>query len=225
MPLFGSKKHANEGVTGPGTTGGFGHNDNVNYTGTGSGMGHSQPGGAMNNSNQMGYSGQPELQPGTVGNSMGGPMAAQMGGHGPMPRSQMNADPYTSGGTGPHTLGQNDRAHIPPTNQLDGSHGGLPRGSGGSASGQRLTGKIESAIGSAVGSSALKAKGEMKQHEANAVKMQGAELAEAERLEREALMRRERAVGHAGAHPANSSLGGGHMGQGPAGTGPFNNNM
>lgn len=90
-------------------------------------------------------------------------MAAQMGGHGPIPSSQINADPYMSSGTGAHTLGQNDRAHIPPTNQLDASHGGLPRGSGGSASGQRLTGKIESAIGSAVGSSALKAKGEMKQ--------------------------------------------------------------
>lgn len=32
--------------------------------------------------------------------------------------------------------------------------------------------------------------------EANAIKLQSSELAEAERLEREAMMRRERAVGH-----------------------------
>ncbi|KAJ3509707.1 hypothetical protein NLJ89_g5073 [Agrocybe chaxingu] len=74
--------------------------------------------------------------------------------------------------------------------------------------GQRLTGKVESAIGNLVGSSALKSKGLQKEHEANAVKLQGRELAEAERLEREAMMRRERAVAH-GAHPANATLGAG----------------
>lgn len=73
-----------------------------------------------------------------------------------------------------------------------------------------MTGKVESALGSMVGSSALKAKGLQKEQEANAVKLQGRELAEAERLEKEALMRRERAVGH-GAHPANSQLGAGSV--------------
>lgn len=43
--------------------------------------------------------------------------------------------------------------------------------------------------------------------EAQAYKVQGAELAEAERHEREALMRRERAVAH-GAHPDHRHLGG-----------------
>lgn len=35
-----------------------------------------------------------------------------------------------------------------------------------------------------------------KEREANALNLQSSELAEAERLEREAVMRRERAVGH-----------------------------
>jgi hypothetical protein len=59
-----------------------------------------------------------------------------------------------------------------------------------------LTGKAESALGSALGSNALKAKGLEKEREANALNFQSSELAEAERLEREAKMRRERAVGH-----------------------------
>ena len=62
--------------------------------------------------------------------------------------------------------------------------------------GQRLTGKVESALGSLVGSTALKEKGAQKEQEANTIKLQGRELAEAERLEAEALMRRERAVAH-----------------------------
>jgi hypothetical protein len=72
-----------------------------------------------------------------------------------------------------------------------------------------MTGKVESAMGTMLGSSALKAKGLQKEQEVNSVKLQGSELAEAERLEREALMRRERAVAH-GAHPANGALGAGH---------------
>ena len=59
-----------------------------------------------------------------------------------------------------------------------------------------MTGKAESALGSALGSNALKAKGMEKEREANALNLQSSELAEAERLEREAVMRRERAVGH-----------------------------
>lgn len=66
----------------------------------------------------------------------------------------------------------------------------------GVGTGTRLTGKVESALGSALGSSALKAKGLEKEREANAFNLQSSELAEAERLEREAMMRRERAVGH-----------------------------
>ncbi|KZP06904.1 hypothetical protein FIBSPDRAFT_876057 [Athelia psychrophila] len=74
-------------------------------------------------------------------------------------------------------------------------------------SGHSTTGKIESAIGGMIGSKALKAKGLQKEQEAQAYKVQGAELGEAERLEKEALMRRERAVAH-GAHPDHRHLGG-----------------
>ena len=76
-------------------------------------------------------------------------------------------------------------------------------GSGGS----RLAGKAERGLGTLVGSQALKERGLQKEQEASAFKMQSAEIAEAERLEKEALMRRERAVAH-GAHPDNRHLGG-----------------
>ena len=92
---------------------------------------------------------------------------------------------YPSGGVS----GPGNAPNIPPTSAV--SHG-----SGGGGSGQRLTGKVESALGSLVGSTALKEKGAQKEQEANTIKLQGRELAEAERLEAEALMRRERAVAH-----------------------------
>jgi len=53
----------------------------------------------------------------------------------------------------------------------------------------------------------VKAKVMQKEMEAKALKSQSNELAEAERLEQEALARRERAVAH-GAHPDNRHLGG-----------------
>ena len=69
-------------------------------------------------------------------------------------------------------------------------------GGGGGGAGSRLAGKAERAVGSLVGSQALKERGLQKELEAGAFKMQSAEIAEAERLEKEALMRRERAVAH-----------------------------
>lgn len=62
--------------------------------------------------------------------------------------------------------------------------------------GSRLAGKTERAVGTLVGSQALKEKGIQKEQEAGAFTQQSAEIAEAERLEKEALMRRERAVAH-----------------------------
>ena len=59
----------------------------------------------------------------------------------------------------------------------------------------KVTGKVESAIGSLVGSNTLKAKGLEKEREANLANLRGAELAEADRLEREAMMRRQRVGG------------------------------
>ncbi|KAF5379090.1 hypothetical protein D9615_005934 [Tricholomella constricta] len=95
--------------------------------------------------------------------------------------------------------------NLPPANTLnrsDESRGG---------SGQSLTGKVERTVGTLVGSDTLKAKGLQKEQEAKAFKVQGAELAEAERLEHEALVRRERAVAH-GAYPENKRLGAGLSG-------------
>jgi len=115
---------------------------------------------------------------------------------------------YTDGG---YSGGQHhhNAGGIPPTSTLNNS--AQSRGGAGHA----FVGKVERTIGTMVGSSALKAKGLQKEQEANSLKLQGSELAEAERLEREALMRRERAVGH-GAHPDNKHLGAGFS-SGPGG--------
>ncbi|KAJ7589310.1 hypothetical protein C8J56DRAFT_1075752 [Mycena floridula] len=61
-----------------------------------------------------------------------------------------------------------------------------------------------------LGSSSLKAQGIQKEEEAKAVKVQSSELAEVERLEAEAPMRRERAVAQ-GAHPDNRYFGSSNM--------------
>ncbi|KAF8162473.1 hypothetical protein K438DRAFT_1470103, partial [Mycena galopus ATCC 62051] len=89
---------------------------------------------------------------------------------------------------------------IPPANTLNNQN---QTHSGGGA----ITGKIEHAIGSIVGSKSLKAKGIQKEQEARGMKIQSQELAEAERLEQAAGARRERAVAH-GAHPDNRHVGG-----------------
>ncbi|CAL1699452.1 unnamed protein product [Somion occarium] len=82
-----------------------------------------------------------------------------------------------------NTAGYNDPS-IPPANQINtGQHGG---------GGARMAGK--------------------KEQEAESYKQQSAEIGEAERLEKEALLRRERAVQH-GADPRNKALGGGAQGQ------------
>ncbi|KAJ3726602.1 hypothetical protein C8R42DRAFT_657146 [Lentinula raphanica] len=111
----------------------------------------------------------------------------------------MNTQPGMGGGMGNDRFNDygNQPGNIPPSSHMNASGG----------PGHSTTGKVEKAIGSAVGSNALKAKGMQKEMEANALKTQSSELAEAERLEREAVMRRERAVAH-GAHPENRHLGG-----------------
>jgi len=70
--------------------------------------------------------------------------------------------------------------------------------------GHSTAGKVENAV---IGSNALKGQISQKQREADAIHLQSQELAEAERLEHEALIQRERAVAH-GAHPQNKHLGG-----------------
>ncbi|THH32807.1 hypothetical protein EUX98_g1403 [Antrodiella citrinella] len=93
----------------------------------------------------------------------------------------------------------NNNPNLAPTNHFN--NGQQSRG------GSSVTGKMEHAVGSLVGSQALKAKGMQKEQEAQSFQAQSTELAEAERLEKEAMLRRERAVQH-GAHPSNKPLGG-----------------
>jgi hypothetical protein len=68
------------------------------------------------------------------------------------------------------------------------------------ASEKAFVGKLEHAVGTMLCSSTLRAKGIQKEQEAQALKVQAAELSAAERLEQEARVRRERAVAH-GADP------------------------
>ena len=70
------------------------------------------------------------------------------------------------------------------------------RQTGGTAgTGTKLAGKVEFAIGSLVGSQSLKAKGLAKEREADAATIQRLQLAEAERLEREAILHRQNVAG------------------------------
>ncbi len=112
----------------------------------------------------------------------------------PYSQSHAAGGPVTGAGAGMNEPPVPPATHINPDNRS---------GSGGS----RLAGKAERGLGTLVGSQALKEKGFQKEQEAGAFKQQSAEIAEAEKLEKEALMRRERAVAH-GAHPDNRHLGG-----------------
>jgi len=78
---------------------------------------------------------------------------------------------------------------------------------GGTAAEKAFVGKLEHAAGTALCSSTLRAKGIEKEREAQALKVQAAELRQAEGLEAEAEARRQRAVAH-GAHPQHLNAGG-----------------
>ncbi|KAI1794430.1 hypothetical protein LXA43DRAFT_1091947 [Ganoderma leucocontextum] len=105
-------------------------------------------------------------------------------------------------GAGASATGTSTGTGVPPASHINTSADASRSGGG-----ARLEGKAERAVGSLVGSQALKERGVQKEQEAGAFKMQSSEIAEAERLEKEALMHRERAVAH-GAHPDNRHLGG-----------------
>jgi len=128
--------------------------------------------------------------------------------------TQPHGQPHSYGqphlGTGMTTGVQSGQAGYhnafgPPPDQIPSSSaiGTNQQGAGQHA----MTGKVEHAVGAMIGSKSLKAKGIQKEQEAQAYKVQSQELGEAERLEREALMRRQRAVAH-GAHPDHRHLGG-----------------
>ncbi|KAJ6472835.1 hypothetical protein C8R47DRAFT_720292 [Mycena vitilis] len=103
-------------------------------------------------------------------------------------------------GDAQYTAGSGVGTAIPPAGNFN--HGNQTYGADASTTG-------------VVGSQSLKAQGMQKEQEARGLKIQSQELAEAERLEKEAAMRRERAVAH-GAHPDNRHVGG--MGAGAAGS-------
>ncbi|KAF9787902.1 hypothetical protein BJ322DRAFT_1045913 [Thelephora terrestris] len=67
----------------------------------------------------------------------------------------------------------------------------------------KFGGKVETAVGNMIGSDSLRAKGIQKEREARDLNMQSNELAQAESLEREAKMHRDRAM--AGSNLVNSN--------------------
>ncbi|TFY65759.1 hypothetical protein EVG20_g5330 [Dentipellis fragilis] len=133
----------------------------------------------------------------------------------PVNQTPGTVDPSYAGGGSALRTGQGGQQYASHDNPQYGreSHdvpptGHLNQGTGQNTHpGRSMEGKIEHAVGTLVGSKAFQARGAEKDEEAKAFKMQGQELAEAEQLEREAMMRRERAVGQ-GAHPDNRHLGG-----------------
>ncbi|KAF9477952.1 hypothetical protein BDN70DRAFT_994572 [Pholiota conissans] len=126
-------------------------------------------------------------------------------------RRRAQDDPYSTSGVG--TIYPDERRDIPPAGDVKHGTAHARTRTSSHGSGGRLVGKIESTIGSIVGSDTLKAKGLRRENEANSVKIQRRELDEADRLEREAMRRRERTVAH-GADPANAALGAGNPGLG-----------
>jgi len=211
MPLFGNKDkhHTTEPVghstlnpaTGPGTGVGVGHGTNTYGTdtgamNTGTGLHHGTHHGAGNVAGVgSGYNNEP-----------GYGSAAGMPQHHGAGAGTAGFGAGAGAGTGlagqHHTQPMTGATDIPPSGALNTSDQSR-HGQGGS-----MSGKVERTIGNLVGSQSLKAKGAEKEAEARAINQQGAELSEAERLEGEAKMRRERAVGH-GAHPDNLNIGNG----------------
>ncbi|KAJ3921995.1 hypothetical protein F5877DRAFT_64435 [Lentinula edodes] len=189
MPLFGGHKHDkkqntlhkdDQMATGTGATGG--PNNNLMAGGRAYAADSNDPSAGGRGHHHQGMHDQQQDYP--IANDYGNPgMNNRSGMGGP------GNDRYNDYG--------GNQGNIPPSSNLNASGG----------AGHSTAGKVEKALGAAVGSNALKAKGMQKEMEANALKTQSSELAEAERLEREALLRRERAVAH-GAHPENRHLGG-----------------
>jgi len=209
MPLF--KKHDNKQANQAADTQGQGaYNDQPgnNAAGVGQSRDYNAAGGATGGHHH-------HHQQGNVPGSGAAGVGAGAGAGAGYPDQQQQ---YNTGAGGPGVgagtgapgvggAGYDNNAGVPPANHLN---QGQQQGGGG----RRFEGKLEHAVGSMVGSQALKNKGIQKEQEAGAFQAQSAEIAEAERLEQEALTRRERAVAH-GAHPDNKYLGGGQLGGNP----------
>ncbi|WVQ99847.1 hypothetical protein IAU59_006990 [Kwoniella sp. CBS 9459] len=149
------------------------------------------------------------------------------GGHGGY--EQIHAGPGTGTGMGTGTggFGRHDASAPPPiagsghVNTGPAPLHGVSAGTGGSAATPSVKeahklerkGKMESTVGSLLCNSSLKHKSEAHLAQADHMRMQASELSEAERLEHEAGMRRQRAVG-LGADPVHAQ---GVTGHGPHG--------
>jgi len=239
MPLFGSKNNNVDGTT---TTGHHGHTGpgpviggaagglaghEVGHGGLGTAAGaaagehhaHTHPAGYNNaggydNNTTTGHHG--HTGPGPVMGGAAGGLAGHEVGHGGL-------------GAAAGVAAGEHHAHHHPAGTAAGTGAGTGAGyggtgagvgagtgtGGGSATEKKIVGKLEQAAGTALCSSTLRAKGIEKEREAEALKVQAAELGQAEGLETEAAARRERAVAH-GAHP-------GHLNGGNAARAPANN--
>lgn len=111
---------------------------------------------------------------------------------------------HTTGTTGAHTTGTG--AH---------TSGGTPSG----VKSKEIVGKVEIAVGKALHSNSLLVKGETKLEQAQSIRAQHSELTEAERLEQEAKLARDRAGQHGAAAHGHAGAGGGLTQPGVAGPG------
>jgi len=174
------------GMTDPNATTGFGNNAGAGHTYTG--HGHNARGDA-------------ELPPAPPLDSTAGNM--QHGNAGGM------NDPNATAGFGNNAAGAGHTSTGHGHNNASGAEAhGVNTTAGNTQHGNShsLTSKVEHAAETVLGSSSIRSQGLQKEQEAKAARVQAAELAEAERLEHEASIRRERAVNH-GAHPDNRHLG------------------
>ncbi|KAJ7152184.1 hypothetical protein C8R43DRAFT_1189922 [Mycena crocata] len=204
MPLFGSSHTHDNNVTKPhhateleGTGYGAGGTGTHATHPTGTGLGGATHVGGPGHTGTAGM-GEPGL--GNLDDRHHG----RSGNHAGVHNDGMMADHQHGTGVGGTGVGG---GAIPPAGSIGHESGG----------GGKMTGKIEHAAGTMLGSESLKAKGLQKEKEAQGLKVQSREIAEAERLEHEAGVRRERAVAH-GAHPDHQHVGG--VGSGPNSGGP-----
>ncbi|KAL5480988.1 hypothetical protein ACEPAI_9929 [Sanghuangporus weigelae] len=200
MPLFGHKKRdkttAHDNALGHDTTSGPG------MTGSGGNRLHKNQGGQHDPSYPS------PNAPGAGGYS------DNTSGNDPRMNDEYAQQGYGAGGTTADTTG--GAAHHGMARHSDATgNPGHTKASGGGGGGSHLAGKVESAVGSMLGSESIKRKGLEKEQESQSLKLQAAELSEAERLEQDALATRQRAVAH-GAHPDHKFLGSHNPGAGAA---------
>lgn len=231
MPLFGSNKHADgyeqSGLTGASNThtGLTGTDHSHHQTGLGSNTHGTHTGAHTGGTGPGGFSA-PGVGTGTgIGHGLGHDQPHSTGlGHNQHTMGTTAPTHHTGAthnvGTGMHTQAA-DHTMIP-------AHGGSAATGHNSTShsqpgkGTEIVGKLEHAVGTLVGSQSMKMKGAQKEHAAHNSKLQNLELSEAERLEHEAGLRRERAANygagtHSGVPPQHHGGTGGVGGIGPAG--------